>query len=129
MPSWRSQGTKKWSRRITARYRYSEETFTRIADGRLPRGWDDQAAIDIVIGVARKAPAHAHAHANAATPKAADCLKHAANVKNAKASMGAPCGPWNRNPVACDKARRASPTAPPPTDSPMHAVTALTCAG
>ena len=45
---------------------YSEEMFTRIADGRLPRGWDDQAAIDIlrveVIVAAGKAPTHAHAH-------------------------------------------------------------------
>ena len=56
--------------------RYLEETFTRIADGRLPRGWDDQAAIDIlrieVIAVAGKVPAHAHA----AAPKAANRLKH-----------------------------------------------------
>ena len=40
------------------------ETFTRIADGRLPQGWDDQAAIDIlrieIIAAAGKVPSHAH---------------------------------------------------------------------
>ena len=48
--------------------RYSEETFTQIADGRLPQGWDDQAAIDIlrieIIAAAGKAPIHGHCHGN-----------------------------------------------------------------
>ena len=43
---------------------YSEETFTRIADGRLPQAAIDQAAIDIlrieIIAAAGKAPGHAH---------------------------------------------------------------------
>ena len=76
---------------------YSEETFTRIADGRLPQGWDDQAAIDILcielIAVARKAPGHIHTHV--AAPKPTDRAKPPADVRNAcdKVTLGVACWP------------------------------------
>ena len=104
--------------------RYSEETFTRIADGRLPQGGHDQAAIDIlrieIIAAAGKAPFHCHTHgtgsAHAAVSKAADWPRHQADTKNVydRASMGAPCGPWNRNWAACDKAWKGESHGAPP---------------
>ena len=64
----------------------SEETFTWIADGRLPRGWDDQAVIDIlrfeVIAAAGKVPGKVHGTAPAS--RAADqfaWIKLAVDVK------------------------------------------------
>ena len=60
--------------------------------------------------MAGKASAHAHSqghdNTHAAAPKPADLPRHAAEAENAydRASMGAPCGPWNRDLAACDKA-------------------------
>ena len=125
----RCQGTRKRSRRITWETvrRYSEETFTTIADGRLPQGWDDQAAIYIlrieVIAATGKAPVHSHAHA--AASKTADRPRHQADTKNSydRTGMGAPCRPWNQamrpGRLRQSRERRVARGAPKPTRTRM----------
>ena len=90
--------------------RYSEEVFTRIADGRIPRGWQNEVAISNVrletiamSSIQTTEPAHTHS-------------KHSKDPRNPyiKDTMGTPCTVWNRDPDACDKAAKGETHGEPP---------------
>ena len=82
--------------------RYSEETFLRIADGRLPEGWLNPMALEVVrLGIL--------ATANLlTTDPAAPHRQQGRDPKNPydKDTNGAPCLIWNRDPDRCDKAAK-----------------------
>ena len=109
--------------------RYSEEIFTQVADGRLPRGWWDEEAINAVrvemIAMACNAPPPA-IPAPAAAP--ADQRWQRAPDRGAFdcAACGAPCPAWNRDAEACTKARRMAAAL---KNKPTSAVIARTCSG
>ena len=85
--------------------RYSEDIFTRIADGRIPLGWSDTTALDNVriehIAMAQHLPTPAP------QPKSS-AYKHTAEPRNPydKATNGIPCAVWNRDTEKCEKADR-----------------------
>ena len=92
--------------------RYSEETFTRIADGRLPHGWLDPVAINAVRLetlatsniAAGELPSESYRNSNSNNPK---------NPYD-KETMGSPCSIWNRDQEKCDKASKGEAHGNPP---------------
>ena len=114
--------------------RYSEEILMKIADGRLPQGWDDQAALYIlrieVITAAGKvhAPAHSHGHGNA--PKAADPdTQPRRKMPTTGHRWVLRVGHGTTSRPHATRPERASHTEPPQTNSLTYADTAPTCAG
>lgn len=86
---------------------WSEEIFNRIADGRLPLGWTDPAALlnartaqiqiaTIKLATSRQESGYGRSNTGSQAP---------AFDRDDK-SMGKPCGPWNRNEANCDKAAK-----------------------
>lgn len=85
---------------------WSEEVFDKIADGRLPSGWRDpmalanarfgQLQIASIQRKQRQDPGHGRGSGASQAPA----------FDREDRNMGKPCGPWNRNESACDKANR-----------------------
>ena len=86
--------------------RYSEEIFSRIADGRLAAGWHDEAQINAVrlevIAMAKFNSSDASASDNKPQNRSHQDPKNPFD----KETMGAPCLVWNRDPDKCEKAKR-----------------------
>lgn len=85
--------------------RYSEDIFTRIADGRLPKGWKDPVALQ---GVRLEALAIMQHLPQTATQSKYPSQKTPAEPRNPydKATVGIPCSVWNRDTDRCNKAER-----------------------
>ena len=83
--------------------RYSEDIFTRIADGRIPLGWNDTVALDNVriehIAMAQHLP-------NTAPQSKSTSQKYTTEPRNPydKTVNGLPCAAWNRDTEKCQKA-------------------------
>ena len=81
---------------------YSEEIFTRIADGRLPRGWMDEAAINAVRVEVIATTAHNPIQGRQQSSRQTSSVGTAYD----KATHGAPCPAWNRGADRCTKAEK-----------------------
>ena len=84
--------------------RYSEEIFAQIADGRLPGGWSDTGAIDL-IRIETIAMSNIGEYETTNTKYNS---RSAGDPKKQydKASMGTPCIVWNKEASNCDKAQK-----------------------
>ena len=84
--------------------RYSEEIFSRIADGRLPYGWHDKAAL-AAVRIDAIAMANLQPDDPPPTTSSKPISRFHQDPKNPydKADMGIPCVVWNRDPEACSK--------------------------
>ena len=86
--------------------RYSEDIFTRIADGRLPKGWKDPVALQ---GVRLEALAiMQHLLPQAQTQNRHNNQRFPSEPRNPydKATSGTPCMVWNRDVERCTKAEK-----------------------
>lgn len=85
---------------------WSEEIFDRIADGRLPKGWKDPAALmyarlaQIQIAAITPAPNNDTGYARGRS------TTRPAVFDRDDRDAGKPCGPWNRSEASCTKAAR-----------------------
>ena len=85
--------------------RYSEEIFSQIADGRLPQGWKETGAIDL-IRIETIAMSNMDGNETGSTSKYTGRTAGDPKKQFDKASMGTPCIVWNRESSNCDKAQK-----------------------